>query len=98
MKATHWSAFRNAEEWKDNPHAAAEEAAEEFFLSEEGWDSRDELEKSRSCVVTVHGFVETSEPLAEAEIFDGYEEGQSYFRLTGEALRVEISRTTRVIE
>lgn len=98
MKATHWSAFRNPEDWKENPHDSAEDAAEEFFISdEEGWDSRDALERSGFCIVTVFGFIETSETLTDEDSFDGYEEGQEYFKATGETLGVKISRTSRII-
>ncbi len=98
-KATHWSAYDKPEDWSDDPAPTPAKAVEQFIAdrTDDGaWDLRDEIPHGR-VDVTVRGYIETNEPLADGEQFDGYELGQTYFAATGEKLTVRVSLAFDVI-
>ena len=80
MKATHWSAHADPEDWAANPALSPEDAAREMIEScddDLAKDTRDDLVRGgRPVKIAVHGYVETTDIIAEdADKFDGYADG-----------------------
>ena len=93
MKSTHWSAHTDPADWADNPALSPEDAAREMIESHDddrASDIRDDLVRGgRPVKITVHGYVETTDIIAEdADKFDGYIDGGAWFRPTGETVTV----------
>ncbi len=100
MKATHWSHSDDPEQWLDDPDKRPEDAAERFLVEDDDGarEHRQELIDDGKCEITLYGYCETSEILAEDRWFDGYEPGCTYFAPTGETVVVEVKRTMSVKE
>lgn len=104
MIATHWIPEGiDFADFGDDPKPSPEAAATEFIQNddletedEDQWHARHELIREGTTEVTVLGCVETNEPLAEDDQFDGYEPGCTYWKHTGEKARVRYSFITHV--
>jgi hypothetical protein len=94
MKATHWTATQDPEQWSDDPCRDPLVAAERAMTDQDdddAWDRRHALILYKRAFVTVYGFIETNEPLSGDAQFDGYEPGADYVKPTGETLMVVVT-------
>lgn len=101
MKATHWSAHTDPEDWEDGPSGSPEDAARDLIEShndDRASDTRDDLVRGGSPIaITAHGYVETTDIIAEdADKFDGYIDGGAWFRPTLETVTVVCAITYSV--
>lgn len=85
MRATHWHAEADPDDWEDNPIESKEEAAKLYLWEGRKADSHQyELRRYGSTKVIVHGFIKTDHILEEQSQFDGYSPGDKYFMPTSE--------------
>lgn len=95
--STHWTAFPDAERWRDNPDSTPEAAARSFLAigpvdDDDVWHVWDSLQDDERVDIAVHGYIETTELIPdEAQQFDGYEPGQEWFKPTGETKTMRVS-------
>jgi len=93
MKSTHWSHSDDPEQWTDNPEKTPEDAARQLIEHDDSdlaSDIRDDLMRGGSPIeFTVYGYIETNELMPDnANHFDGYEPGCTYFKPSGEEITI----------
>lgn len=60
-------------------------------LNDINWDHRDELVNNQPVQLILEACEETNAPLAADEAFDGYEPGCTYWRTTGQKVKVTLT-------
>ncbi len=99
MTSTHWMPADFApDEWPDNPQTDHASAVNLLLDDKDdpGWHAWNALQCEGLLVVTLNGFIETSEEPPEDHGMDGYEPGQPWFKATGERKFVRVTTKMEV--